>query len=567
MKYCSLILLLIVLTACNQKEEIQITPTLVPEDLINHSQEFKKGVLSFNDAIHVAIGFSLANSIMVEAEGGKIIIDTTGTIETGREVRSIFDRLNPYPIKAVIYTHNHGDHVFGARAFVDNEETQVIAHETTEDYINRILGILRPIINKRSSRMFGSVFPEESIENNGIGPFLEIGKGGRQTSLVYPTTKFDDFLELNISGLDIQLYHAPGETNDQIFVWIPKYKALFPGDNFYKAFPNLYTIRGTPYRDLAGWVKSIDLMRYLQPELLIPSHSKPIEGSEEILKNLTDYRDAIQYIHDQTVRLINKGMTPDQIANLIKLPEHLASSPFLKEFYGTPEWSSKNVFSGYLGWFDGNPSTLNPIPKAEEAKNIIKLIGGRSKLFDEAKRSLENKEYQWVLQLTDYLLLDDPNDEESTQIRTEALKFLGESNSNPNARYYYLSSAEELLPAYKEPPLLKPTKEIIESLPIEVVFEMLKVSLIPEKAVNKNLHLSIKFTDSLKSFSLILRKGVLEVQPFEIKGSDVQVETDEVSWKEVVTGNRSLPVSMATGLMTVTGDRVSLITFFNSFRE
>ena len=137
---------------------------------------------------------------MVEAEGGKIIIDTTGTIETGREVRSIFDRLNPYPIKAVIYTHNHGDHVFGARAFVDNEEIQVIAHETTEDYINRILGILRPIINKRSSRMFGSALPTESIENNGIGPFLEIGKEGRQTSLVYPTTKFDEFLELNIDN-------------------------------------------------------------------------------------------------------------------------------------------------------------------------------------------------------------------------------------------------------------------------------------------------------------------------------------------------------------------------------
>ena len=567
MKYFSFILLLFVLTACNQKEEIQTTPLLAPQDLINHSQEFEKGVLSFNDAIHVAIGFSLANSIMVEAEGGKIIIDTTGTIETGREVRSIFDRLNPYPIKAVIYTHNHGDHVFGARAFVDNEETEVIAHETTEDYINRILGILRPIINKRSSRMFGSVFPEESIENNGIGPFLEIGKAGRQTSLVYPTTKFDNFLELNISGLDIQLYHAPGETNDQIFVWIPKYKALFPGDNFYKAFPNLYTIRGTPYRDLAGWVKSIDRMRYLQPELLIPSHSKPIEGSEEILRNLTDYRDAIQYVHDQTVRLINKGMTPDQIANVIRLPEHLANSPFLKEFYGTPQWSSKNVFSGYLGWFDGNPSTLNPISKVEEAKKLIKLIGGRSELFDEAKRSLENEEYQWALQLTDYLLIEDPEDEESTEIRTKALKFLGESSSNPNARYYYLSSAEELLPAYKEPPLLKPNKEIIESLPIEIVFEILKVSLIPEKAVNKNLHLSIKFTDSLKSFTLILRKGVLEVQPFEIKGSDVQVETDEVSWKEVVTGNRSLPVSMATGLMKVTGDRVSLITFFNSFRE
>jgi alkyl sulfatase BDS1-like metallo-beta-lactamase superfamily hydrolase len=567
MKYVSFILISFFLFGCDSTQDTKIIPPLAPSDLIEHSQEFEKQVISVSEKIHVAIGYSLANSIMVEAEEGKIIIDTTGTIETGREVRTLFDRLNPYPIKAVIYTHNHGDHVFGARAFVDNSETEVIAHETTEEYINRILGILRPIINKRSSRMFGSFFPEEAIENNGIGPFLEIGREGRQTSLVYPTKTFDESLELSISGLYIQLFHAPGETNDQIFVWIPKYKALFPGDNFYRAFPNLYTIRGTPYRDLAGWVKSIDMMRYLEPDLLIPSHSKPIKGAKEIRKHLTDYRDAIQFVHDQTVRLINKGMTPDQIANQIQLPEHLKSSPFLKEFYGTLQWSSKNVFTGYLGWFDGNPSTLNPVSEVEEAERIIKLSGGRSKIFSEAKKSLDEKDYQWALQLTDYLLLDDPSDVETKKIRTSALNFLGEMSANPNARYYYLSSAAELLPTFKEPPLLTPTKETIENLPIEIVFEILKVNLIPEQARDKNLHLSIKFTDSLKSFSLILRNGVLEVQPFEIGGSSVQIETDEVSWKEVVTGNRSLPVSMATGLLSVTGDRVSLINFFNSFRE
>jgi alkyl sulfatase BDS1-like metallo-beta-lactamase superfamily hydrolase len=567
MKYVSFILISFFLFGCDSTQDTKIIPPLAPSDLIEHCQEFEKQVISVSEKIHVAIGYSLANSIMVEAEEGKIIIDTTGTIETGREVRSLFDSLNPYPIKAVIYTHNHGDHVFGARAFVDNSETEVIAHETTEEYINRILGILRPIISKRSSRMFGSFFPEEAIENNGIGPFLEIGREGRQTSLVYPTKTFDESLELSISGLYIQLFHAPGETNDQIFVWIPKYKALFPGDNFYRAFPNLYTIRGTPYRDLAGWVKSIDMMRYLEPDLLIPSHSKPIKGAKEIRKHLTDYRDAIQFVHDQTVRLINKGMTPDQIANQIQLPEHLKSSPFLKEFYGTPQWSSKNVFTGYLGWFDGNPSTLNPVSEVEEAERIIKLSGGRSKIFSEAKKSLDEKDYQWALQLTDYLLLDDPSDVETKKIRTSALNFLGEMSANPNARYYYLSSAAELLPTFKEPPLLTPTKETIENLPIEIVFEILKVNLIPEQARDKNLHLSIKFTDSLKSFSLILRNGVLEVQPFEIGGSSVQIETDEVSWKEVVTGNRSLPVSMATGLLSVTGDRVSLINFFNSFRE
>ena len=147
MKQGSLIFILFFLFGCDSTQDVQSIPPLAPSDLIEHSLEFEKQVISVSEKIHVAIGYSLANSIMVEAEGGKIIIDTTGTIETGREVRSLFDRLNPYPIKAVIYTHNHGDHVFGARAFVDNSEIEVIAHETTEEYINRILGILRPIIN------------------------------------------------------------------------------------------------------------------------------------------------------------------------------------------------------------------------------------------------------------------------------------------------------------------------------------------------------------------------------------------------------------------------------------
>ena len=133
MKFSPLLLLAFLLLSCESTTEIERTPSLVPEDLKKHSEEFRKEIITVTEGIHVAIGYSLANSMMVEGEEGKIVIDTTGTIETGREVRSIFDRINPYPIKAVIYTHNHGDHVFGARAFVDNEDTEVIAHITTKE--------------------------------------------------------------------------------------------------------------------------------------------------------------------------------------------------------------------------------------------------------------------------------------------------------------------------------------------------------------------------------------------------------------------------------------------------
>jgi len=564
MKNYLYLLFLSLLISCSEEIEIEASLPSTPEDLKEHTAEFNKEVIEVTEGVHMAIGFALANAMMVEGEDSNIIIDTTGTIETAREVKEIFQSINPNPVSAIIYTHNHGDHVYGASVFAEESDPEIYAHSSTEKYISRVIGILRPIISSRSGKMFGNVLPNEHVENNGIGPFLEIGKDGRTPGLLYPTKVFEDKLEFEVSGVKIVLYHAPGETNDQLFVWLPDKKALFPGDNFYKTFPNLYTIRGTPYRDLAGWVNSLDMMRYLEPEHLIPSHTRPISGKEEIYHKLTTYRDGIQYIHDQTIRMMNKGMGPDEIAETISLPKHLGDSPFLKEFYGSPEWSARNVFSGYLGWFDGNPSTLKPLPRIEEANNLINLAGGWDSLFSLAEESFKNEEYQWALQLTDYLLLSKPKNKESTVLRMSCLKVLGERESNPNSRYYYLSSAALLDDNYQPNDLLAPTLEVVKKYPIEAMLESLKVSVVPEKSIEKNIHLLFNFTDSGKKFSLFLRKGVLEIQPFEVVGSSVQVMATEEDMKAVLTGLKSLPISLVTGSIKVNGSKADLLSFFSS---
>ena len=567
MKNYLYLLLISLLISCSEEIEIETSLPSTPEDLQKHSAEFKKEVIEVTEGVHMAIGFALANAMMVEGQDSNIIIDTTGTVETAREVKDIFQSINSNPISAIIYTHNHADHVYGASVFAEGSDPEIYAHSSTEKYISRVIGILRPIISSRSGKMFGNVLPNEHVENNGIGPFLEIGKDGRTPGLLYPTKVFEDKLEFEVSGVKIVLYHAPGETNDQLFVWLPDKKALFPGDNFYKTFPNLYTIRGTPYRDLAGWVNSLDMMRYLEPEHLIPSHTRPISGKKEIYQKLTTYRDGIQYVHDQTIRMMNKGMSPDEIAETISLPKHLGDSPFLKEFYGSPEWSARNVFSGYLGWFDGNPSTLKPLPRTEEANNIINLAGGWDNLFNLAEESFKNKRYQWALQLTDYLLLSKPNNKESTVLRMSCLKALGERESNPNSRYYYLSSAALLDDNYKPNDLLAPTLEVVKKYPIEAMLESLKVSVVPEKSIDKNIHLLFNFTDSGKKFSLFLRKGVLEIQPFEVAGSSVQVLSTEDDMKAVLTGLKSLPISLVTGSVKVNGSKADLLSLFSSVRS
>ncbi len=553
--------------SCSETTIVESTEPQTPEDLIAHSKEFQKELITVTDGVHVAVGYALANSILIEGEKTNIIIDTTGTEETAREVKNLFDTINPNPVETIIYTHNHADHTYGATVFAEGSNPDIYAHSTTEIYLSRVIGILRPVISSRSNRMFGNALPKEQVENNGIGPFLEIGRDGRQPGLLYPTKTFTDQIEFEAAGHKVQLFHAPGETNDQLFVWLPEKKALFPGDNFYKTFPNLYTIRGTPYRDLVGWVNSIDMMRYLEPEFLVPSHTRPIIGKENINILLTTYRDAIQFVHDQTVRLMNLGLDPNEIAEQLVLPKHLGDSPYLKEFYGTPAWSAKNVFSGYLGWFDGNPSTLKPLPLKDEAEKIIQLSGDWDSLFKAAEDAFLADDFQWSLQLTDYLLRSRPDNQKTKLLRQSALESLGNQESNPNSRYYYLSSAAQLDENYQENDILLPSLEVIQKYPIESMMETLKVNVIPEKSLNKNIQLLFTFTDSPKSFSLFLRRGVLEVQPFMITGSSVQIKSSENDLKAILSGVKSLPISLVNGSLKVEGSRADLLSFFSSLRN
>ena len=567
MKFFLLTPLFLLIFSCSETTPIEASDSPTPDDLIEHTAEFKKEVIEVTNGVHVAIGYALANAILVEGENSNIIIDTTGTIETAREVKALFDEINSNPIEAIIYTHNHGDHTYGATVFAEDSDPEIYAHDSTEEYLSRVIGTIRPIISARSNRMFGNSLPKSEVENNGIGPFLEIGRDGRQTGLLYPTKTFSDKIKFEVGGVKVELFHAPGETNDQLFVWLPDKKALFPGDNFYKTFPNLYTIRGTPYRDLAGWVNSIDMMRYLQPEFLIPSHTRPLAGKDNINKILTTYRDGIQFVHDQTVRLMNLGLGPDDIAEILVLPKHLRDSPFLKEFYGSPGWSAKNVFSGYLGWFNGNPSSLKPLLQMVEAENFIKLAGNWDSLFTIAEEAYLNGEFQWSLQLTDYLLKSKPGETKARLLRQSSLIALGNKESNPNSRYYYLSSAAELDKDYQPNDILLPNIEAIIKYPIESFMETLKVNVIPEKSIDKNIQLLFTFTNSTKAFSVFLRKGVLEMQPFLISGSSVQVTSTEEDLKAVLSGIKSLPIALVNGTLQVNGSRTDLLSFFSSLRN
>ncbi|CAN0595475.1 unnamed protein product, partial [Laminaria digitata] len=182
-----------------------------------------------------------------------------------------------------------------------------------------------------------------------------------------------DLKVLQIAGVNVELVAAPGETDDELYVWLPESKVVFAGDNFYQSWPNLYAIRGTPYRDIRAWAGSTGQMLNEGPEHVVPGHTRPILGNIAATQALTDYRDAINFVFNKTVEGINRGLTPDELVQYVQLSDELASRPYLQEYYGNVEWAVRANFTGYLGWFDGNPTNLFPLPLDEEAERMAKL--------------------------------------------------------------------------------------------------------------------------------------------------------------------------------------------------
>ena len=564
-----ILLLSTILVSCSKPSsyDIEVPITSEVEKLIQHTSEFDKQVLSYETSggkIHFAIGFGIANSIMVEGDKGNIIIDASDSVFEAEKIYSLFSQKNSNPIKAIIYTHNHGDHTFGTAFYVNNqdEKPQIIAHEDTDYYVQRIMGILNPIITERSNRMFGTLLSDEDLINVGIGPSLNVAKS--PTGYIKPNVTFKDYLELNVAGIKIELFHAPGETNDQLFVWLPEHKALLPGDNVYKTFPNLYTIRGTTHRDVVGWVNSIDHMKNFDAEYLFPSHTKPIIGNENIEEILTIYRDAIQYIHDQTIRLMNEGLYPDQIAELIKLPEHIANSPYLYEFYGTVRWSVKSIFNGYLGWFSGNPSELDPLSRKERAIRISKLAGGDKALLEQLYSAVENEDMQWALELSDHLITLDYFIDDVKDLRKKALIYEGSRSSNPNKRNYFLTAALELNESFEKNILIERTEELLEQISIDTLFSVLSVRFNPEKT-NEELTACFNFSSGI-SKNIDIRNDVAVVSDIKQQECDLYIQTDEIEFKKILVGLESPISSLASGKIEIEGGSTQFLQFLSMFR-
>ena len=355
------------------------------EKLRAHSAELRREVIKVTDGVWVAVGFSDANSALIEGEGGSIVVDTTSDVDDARAVKAEFAKLSSAPVRAIIYTHSHPDHTGGGGVFAGNDHPEVLAHRL---FVDRVADVGRN--GRDGGDQFGSTLPDALFINAGTG--LEFGRHPAPTAYVAPTRTFgEDRLELTIAGVRMQLLHTPGETRENVASRLPDRRVLLPGDDFYQSFPALYAIRGARLRPIDQWIASLGLMIGLGADYLVPGHTRPVLGSANVRAALTTYRDGIKAVLDQTLEGMKKGERPDELVQHVALPPTLVDSPYLQEFYGTVAWSVRAIYADYAGWFDGNPAKLFPLPKRDRAARVIELAGGREQVLSRARRALPTK--------------------------------------------------------------------------------------------------------------------------------------------------------------------------------
>lgn len=542
-----------------------LPPAATPQALIEHSAEFKQGVVKVTDGIYVAIGYGIANSTMLVGDDGVIIVDTMESTQAAQEVLAQFRKITDKPVKAIIYTHSHPDHIGGASVFAAGMDVPVYAQQGVTANMDKTATELQPIITRRSMRMYGTQLTPEQRINIGIGGALNLHPGSTVGTL-RPTKTFSEQLDDTVAGIHFHLQYAPGETDDTLFVWLPERKVLLSGDDIYKSFPNLYTIRGTSYRDPEAWVASLDAMRTLHAEYLIPSHTRPLIGRALIAHTLTDYRDAISYVYDQSIRLINEGLLPDEVAARIHLPPHLARAPYLQEFYGKASWSAKSIFDGNLGWFSGDPADLQPLTPTQQAQRMVALAGGQAAMDDKIDAAVKQGDMQWALRLSGAALRTQPDDARARKARITALQALGNAEANSPARDYYLMSAGELAGDFTLPArAVLPTPQMLRAMPLSLFFDGMKVNLHAEDCLDKVVKVVFEFTDSSEKYTYIVRRGASEIVAGAVPDADIVVQVPAQTFKEMLAQLRNPVLTIATDFKVVKGNKLAFARFMALF--
>ncbi len=434
-------------------------------------------------------GLDLANLTLVAGDTGWVVLDTLTNAEAAKAALALAnEHLGEREVKAIVISHSHIDHFGGVKGVMpERGAVPIVAPEgflkaAVEENIAAGNAMFR-----RAAHMFGARLPAspQGQVDQGIG---KSSGGGGTSGLVAPTVEIAETgTELVLDGVRLVFQVTPNtEAPAELNAYLPDLKALWVPENAVASLHNLYTPRGAEIRDaLAGATLHETVLLFGgEAEVLFASHLWPRWGRRELVEFLTLHRDAYRYLHDQTLRLANHGLGPAEIAEELRFPAALDARPFVRGYYGTVNHNVKAVYQRYLGWFDGKPANLHPLPPAEAAKRTVEYAGGAEAVLAKARRDFAKGEYRWVAQIVNQVVFAEPENEEAKALQADALEQLGYQAESAPWRNIYLTGAAELRDGVPPSPRRLTSPDLLAGMTPEQVFDYLAVRLNGPRAGN-----------------------------------------------------------------------------------
>ena len=564
-KYIFILFLFLLAVSCNggANEELVLPKQKVNKTLLKfHQDRFSKPTLvEVTKNVTTAFAYEYSNFSFIEGKDGVIVIDAGWYQDASKRALEDYQKKVSKPIKAIIYTHLHTDHFGGSQVFTNttNEKIEVIAPKGWRNWINYSISPMRDMVVKRALSQMGILLPESEDGTVGAG----VGKSPRMKGgigLAVPTRIIASKTEIEIAGIRLVLIPSPGDLKDNMMIWLPKEKVLFTGDVLGGVFPYIATARFEIEREPIDFIESIDRSLALNPEKLVSGHGRVLFG-EEVDEVLQSTRDVIQFMINQMDRLVNKGLTVDEIITELKIPENLAKHPDLQTHYHRLEWIIKQMFIKRAGFFN-TENDLVKLTNIEENKRLIKLLGSKENVLKHARTAFNNKEYRWASSLASKVLSVSKNNEEALQIQNASFKAISAKTLSANERNYLLTKVKEYEQNFDWNKILIPEKlRTMSKVTNTKIISLLPAKFKAEDAGDTALLINFKVGKEL--FNLQIRNGVLTDNITNAKKADVVLQFSHQTLVKVYSGKYSWLEAFEQGDINITEGEKFARTFFS----
>ncbi|MBR1123725.1 MBL fold metallo-hydrolase [Bradyrhizobium lablabi] len=544
-------------------------PTVDPSLWRQSRLNMHHGLFEVVPGVYQVRGLDIANMTLIEGERGVIVVDTLTSIEGARAAMELyFQHRGTRPVAAVIFTHTHTDHWGGARGVLDDAtlasgSVPIIAPNFFMEHAVSENIIAGPAMLRRAMYQFGPLLAKgvRGQVDCGLGKSMAAGSVAllRPTDLIIATGD-----KRVIDGVEFEFQMAPNsEAPAEMHFFIPRYKLLNLAENCTHNFHNLLPFRGADVRDALAWSKYLGEALHMwggKADAMCGQHHWPVWGHERIDTMIRQQRDLYKFAHDQTIRLMNHGLTATEIAETIRLPKSLDGAWHGRGYYGHIRHNVKAIYQKYLGWYDANPVNLDPLPPVESGRKYVEYMGGAAAILERAKTDFAKGEFRFVAQAVSHLVFAEPDNQAARAMLADTFEQLGYAAESSTWRNAYLFGAQELRQGMPKVPARAPMpRETLAALRTEQLWDVLGVRLNGPKAEGKRIVLNWSFSDTGENFILNLENSALTyVADAQAPDADAGFTLARSTLDEVIAKLTTFPDAVGAGKITFTGNPMRL---------